>query len=242
MLISIVVPAYNEARGLGASLASIRRALTAFHARGWRTEIIVCDNNSTDETACVARKAGATVVFEAVNQIARARNAGARAASGTWLVFVDADSHPSEALLADVARAIADGRIVAGGATLTMGPAPVAARVAVRAWNLVSRVNRWGAGSFVFCSAELFRSLGGFSGDLFAAEEIEFFRRVKRAARASGGRVLILARHPLLTSDRRARLYTWRELAPLAWRFVRAGRRALRSPAVCAVWYDGRRE
>ena len=66
----------------------------------------MCDNNSKDRTAEIARAAGARVVFEPVNQIARARNAGAAAATGIWLVFVDADSHPSAALFDEVAGQI----------------------------------------------------------------------------------------------------------------------------------------
>ena len=67
----------------------------AFTARGWTTELIVCDNNSSDATPAIAAAAGARVVFEPVNQIGRARNAAAAAATGDWLVFVDADSHPT---------------------------------------------------------------------------------------------------------------------------------------------------
>src|SRR5690606_31223532 len=93
--LSVVVPAYNEERLLGASLAAIREGLAAFEAAGWEAELVVCDNNSTDRTAEIARAAGARVVFEPINQISRARNTGARAGSGDWLLFVDADSFPS---------------------------------------------------------------------------------------------------------------------------------------------------
>src|SRR5690348_15280978 len=48
--VSIVVPAYNEEKLLGASLEHIKRAMAAFHDRGWATELVVCDNNSTDRT------------------------------------------------------------------------------------------------------------------------------------------------------------------------------------------------
>ena len=90
-----MVPAFNEEQLIEASLRSIRAAMAAFDRAGWESELIVCDNNSTDRTADIARAMGATVVFEPINQISRARNAGAAAASGGWLVFVDADSQPS---------------------------------------------------------------------------------------------------------------------------------------------------
>jgi glycosyltransferase involved in cell wall biosynthesis len=48
--------------------------MSAVDALGWSSELIVCDNNSSDRTAGIARAAGATVVFEPVNQISRARN------------------------------------------------------------------------------------------------------------------------------------------------------------------------
>src|SRR5581483_11043104 len=116
MKISIVVPAFNEERLLPETLARVRSASAAFG--GWDTELVVCDNNSTDRTAQIAREAGASVVFEPVNQISRARNAGAARASGEWLVFVDADSHPSPELFGEVRTQIAAGRCIAGGATV----------------------------------------------------------------------------------------------------------------------------
>ena len=106
MKLSVVVPAFNEERLLAGSLAAIRAALRAFDQAGWTCELIVCDNNSTDGTAGIARAAGARVVFEPVNQIARARNAGAAQASGEWLLFVDADSYPSFELFKDVLDAM----------------------------------------------------------------------------------------------------------------------------------------
>src|SRR6202048_1348968 len=115
MKISIIVPAFNEEALLGASLRSIQSATIEFTKRGWQGELIVCDNNSTDRTAEVARSAGARVVFEPVNQISRARNAGAAAATGQWLVFVDADSFPSAELFAEMAAQIQSGRCIGGG-------------------------------------------------------------------------------------------------------------------------------
>ena len=65
MRFSIIVPAFNEEGLLAATLESIKSAARAFDgAGGW--ELIVCDNNSTDRTAEVARGEGAQVVFEPV--------------------------------------------------------------------------------------------------------------------------------------------------------------------------------
>src|SRR5437016_2716049 len=111
--ISIVVPAFNEEKLIAQTIHQIPAALAPFIKLGWQTELIVCDNNSTDATAELARQAGAIVVFEPINQIGRARNSGAAAASGDWLIFVDADSSPSRELFADVAQHIQSGRCIA---------------------------------------------------------------------------------------------------------------------------------
>src|SRR6266705_1874053 len=87
MKISVVVPAFNEERLLPGSLGSIRAAMEGFDRLGWTSELIVCDNNSTDRTAEIAKGAGAQVVFEPVNQIGRARNTGAARAGGDWIFF-----------------------------------------------------------------------------------------------------------------------------------------------------------
>lgn len=241
MKISVIVPAFNEERLLPASLQSIRAAMQAFAEAGWEFELIVCDNNSTDRTAEIAAAAGAIVVFEPINQIARARNTGAARATGDWLVFVDADSFPTIALFRDVVAQIRRGDVVAGGATVTVDTRSLAARAVVGWWNLISRIARWGAGSFVFCEAKTFREVGGFSRELYAAEEIALFRRLKRAAHRSGRRIAILHRHPLCTSGRKAQLYTLRDALRFYARLILTGGRSLRSPEDTFLWYDGRR-
>ena len=92
MHLSIIIPAYNEERLIEQCLQSVFTSLAANEKTNFSSEIIVVDNNSADNTANLARKAGATVVFEPINQIGRARNAGAAVTTGDWLLFVDADS------------------------------------------------------------------------------------------------------------------------------------------------------
>jgi glycosyltransferase involved in cell wall biosynthesis len=239
--ISIVVPAFNEERLLGASLAQIKSAAAAFTRIGWETELIVCDNNSTDRTAEIARAAGATVVFEPVNQIARARNAGAAAAAGDWLVFVDADSHPDTELFADVAEQIKSGKCLAGGATVRLDEKHFVAGCVTCLWNCASRCLKLLAGSFIFVETATFRKVGGFSNELFVAEELELSQRLKKLARGRGRGVVILHRHPLVTSARKMRLYTMREHLRFLAKVIFSNGRALGSREKAHLWYDGRR-
>jgi len=87
--ISVILPAKNEAEGLGRILPALRNLLPD-------AEIVVVDDGSTDETAEVARESGATVLaspYSMGNGAAVKR--GARAARGDILVFMDADGqHP----------------------------------------------------------------------------------------------------------------------------------------------------
>ena len=239
--ISVIVPAFNEEKLIADTLRSIRAAAVSFTQLGWETELVVCDNNSTDRTAELSREAGAKVVFEPLNQISRARNTGAAGASGDWLIFVDADSHPGAELFADVAATIQDGRCLAGGSTVKLdGHYPFASLV-TEGWNLLSRIKKWAAGSFIFCEASAFHEVGGFSHELFASEEIDLFQRLKLLARSRGKRITILHRHPLVTSARKMHLYTtWEHLRFLGKTVLLWGR-PLKSREECLTWYDGRR-
>jgi len=236
--VSVVIPAYNEEKLLGATLDCIRTATEPLHECEW--ELIVCDNNSTDATAEIARGRGAEVVFEPVNQISRARNAGANAATGDWLIFVDADSQPSPGLFREVLHSIKGG-CLAGGSTVASDDPSLVMRIPVGIWNAISRMTRWAAGSFIFCDAQVFREIGGFSKALYAAEEIDLSIRLKRVARKDGRRMVILHRHPLVTSARKAHLYSVREMTGMMLRALLTGGRSLRDKKSCYAWYDGRR-
>jgi len=239
--ISIIVPAFNEEKLLADSLRQIQSAARVLAQRGWSWELIVCDNNSTDRTAEIARAAGATVVFEPINQIGRARNCGAAAASGDWFIFVDADSHPSADLFAEVADKIASGRYIAGGATVRMDEKSFVADALTSLWCWISRWGGYMAGSFIFVEAAAFRQVEGFSRELYASEEIDLSRRLKKLGRATKRRLIILHRHPLKTSARKMKLYSTREMFVFFIRLILNKRRMLTSPEQAHLWYDGRR-
>jgi len=239
--ISVVIPAFNEEKLIGGTLEAVQKAMGAFRERGWGTELIICDNNSTDGTAALARAAGATVVFEPVNQIGRARNRGAEAATGDWLLFVDADSRPTRELLAEVAAAIETGRYLYGGATVKFDDFHPVWSNGVKIWNAMSRIGKFVAGSFIFCERAAFVKLGGFDNTIFVGEELELRNRLKRLARETGKRAIILHRHPLVTSARKGKLYSMREMLWFLARSTFRWRRTVTDRDACHAWYDGRR-
>jgi glycosyltransferase involved in cell wall biosynthesis len=102
--VTAIIPALNEERSIGAVLRAIPRDVV--------TEVIVVDGGSADGTADLAAANGATVVREHRRGYGRACAAGAAAAHGDVLVFLDADgaSDPREiaGLLAPIARGEAD--------------------------------------------------------------------------------------------------------------------------------------
>ncbi|MEY3534778.1 MAG: hypothetical protein RLZZ582_354 [Verrucomicrobiota bacterium] len=241
MTISIILPAFNEAQLLPSTLAAVHAARKAFDSVQWNSEVIVCDNNSTDATSQIAREHGARVVFEAVNMIGRARNAGASVASGDWLVFIDADSQPSIELFAAMIEAILSGRVLAGGSTVRMDTDDLRGRIGTAFWNTASRLRRLMAGSFIFVETAAFRKIGGFSGQFYAAEEIDLTHRLRPLARASNRRIVILSKTPLLTSARKLKLYTPFEIGRLILSAAIRPKATLTNKEACHLWYDGRR-
>ena len=239
--ISVVVPAFNEERLIARCLGAIRRALEAFEECGWQTDLIVCDNGSTDLTREIAEGEGARVVFEPINQISRARNRGAAEVETGWLIFVDADSFPSKALFSEIEQAITSGKVIGGGCTIEFDEHRWWSHPLMGLWNWISRMKGWAAGSLMFCDITAFKELHGFSEEVFAGEEIDFFQRLRQRAKESGKEIVILTRHPMLTSGRKLSLYPPRDHFRFIGRALISPKKTMASPGACHVWYDGRR-
>ena len=242
MKISVVIPAYNEEKLLLETLRAVRNSVAAFSASGWEWELIVCDNNSTDGTADIARGLGAKVVFESVNQISRARNAGAAAATGNWILFVDADTLPSYRLFAAVRKLIVSGNHIAAGANIRFNTDVPWARVCAEFWNWTSRALNWAAGSFFLVETGAFRELKGFSNELYVSEELELSIRLNRFAAKRGFKPLQIIHDPLIdTSGRKIDLYSGSEHLRFVLKSITSGLNFLQCPKTCHLWYDGRR-
>lgn len=94
--VSVIIPVHNGAKYLAEAIESVLAQELAAH------EIIVVDDGSTDQSAAIAGGFGkpVRVLRQARQGAGAARNAGARAASGTFLAFLDADDLWAPAKLA----------------------------------------------------------------------------------------------------------------------------------------------
>lgn len=231
---SIVIPAWNESLFI---VDAINAAKSAMEQQRFIGELIVVDNNSTDDTASKASRAGATVVFEPVNQIARARNTGANAATGAWLIFIDADSAVNASLLTIVLEALAGGKVIGGGSTILPDHKISGFGSNVLSfWNWVSVKTRTAAGCFVYCQRDAFEKVGGFSEKVYAGEELHLSRKLRKLAKQQGKRFVIQTASPIVTSTRKLE---WYSPLQMIWQFLLLllpG--ATYSKRMCGMWYD----
>lgn len=230
--ISFVVPAHNEEPLLGNTLQAIHGAGRAL-AEPY--EVIVVDDASTDDTAAVAAANDARVVPVCFRQIARVRNAGARAASGSVLVFVDADTIVTSAAVTAAVSAVRSGAAGGGARVDFDGVLPLWARVFLPLLRTGMRAGRLAAGCFIFCSRAAFDAIGGFDERLYAAEEIAFSRALGRQ-----GPVVIL-RETVMTSGRKLRTHSVWDLVRLCADVARRGTAVVRSREALSLWYSERR-
>jgi Glycosyltransferases involved in cell wall biogenesis len=216
-MLSFIVPAYNEEHELPRTLASLRLAAEAARQP---FEIIVVDDASTDATAELAKRAGALVVPVHFRQIAAVRNAGAWAAQGDILFFVDADTRISSAHIIGALAALESG-CAGGGARVVCEGVPMWGRVFVQVFSaFYFALSNLGAGAFLFTTRENFRAIGGFDEEFFAGEEVFFTVALKKL-----GRFKVL-REPIVTSGRKLRMHSagfilWRSLVLLFRRQTR---------------------
>lgn len=231
-MLSFVVPAYNEEVLLGGTLRAIRAAAEAI---GEPFEVVVADDASTDRTADVAAELGARVIAVHQRQISATRNAGARAARGELLVFVDADTVVTEAVVRAAVAAMRGGAVGGGSAFRFDGRVPRYGRILQAIAVPLYRVCRLASGCFLFCTREAFEAVGGFDDTLLIAEEGDMSLRLRRHGR------FVVLRECVTTSGRKLRTYSAPELLGLMARLLVAGPAGWRRRAGLEAWYGVRR-
>ena len=95
---SVVIAAKDEAAEIAECIASV----------GWAAEVIVVENDSTDDTVAIAREAGAMVFSHPFTTIGRQRNAAIARARHEWILVVDADERATPALRAEISDVLRD--------------------------------------------------------------------------------------------------------------------------------------
>jgi dolichyl-phosphate beta-glucosyltransferase len=205
--LSIVIPAYNEARRLGTTLEA---ALAYLDESGIAAEVIVVDDGSSDRTAEVVLEFGRLDARVTLLRLEQNRGkgyavrAGVLSSRGARVLFMDADLSTPMAELASLQRAIDDGHDVAVGSRARQGAATTVQRSALRklmgrSFNAFVRVVALGGIGDTQCGFKLFtRRSARF---LFGAATIDRF--------AFDVEILLLARGRFSVAE-----------VPVAWKHV----------------------
>ncbi len=195
--ISVIIPALNEGAYLEDTLESVARQNYGDF------EIIVVDGFSNDNTMKIAGKYTKKIIRCRKKGPAHAKNAGAAAAGGDILVFLDADTEIPEDFLSDVANKFRDKSIAMLGAEIRMKENVLCMFMLKMFYTvscLLSAVNKTPALICVACRKEDFSGLGGFNTSLPVGEDLDLsFRFGKK------GRVRICSY--CITSSRRLRKF-----------------------------------
>jgi glycosyltransferase involved in cell wall biosynthesis len=244
---SLVIPAHNEEGYLPRLLDSVDRARGAYAGGAGAIEVIVADDASTDATADIASARGCRLVRVEARRIARARNAGARAARGAILAFVDADSqiHPETFHVID--RLLASGRVIGGttGAVFERQSAGLRctftgiALLGV-AFRGIRALRRPGMDTgVVFCASADFEAVGGYREQYQWGEDVWFLFDLLRRGWRIGRRLEGATAAPAVFSTRKFdRFGDWHYFTMpfrIVWEAVRG-----RDATARGYWYGAR--
>ena len=177
--VSVVVPVLNECPRIGKLVAAIQSQTYQ------PPEIIVVDSKSKDGTAAAAKEAGARVL-QTERGVAHQRNAGAEAASGEWIFFMDADVtlKPDfiENALHEVQRRELDfacPRYWPNGSSLCIKAIHITYNVSF--W-MMQKLIPSGGGSCIIVRKTVFKRAGGFDVR-YPFEDMKFLRTCRRYGR-----------------------------------------------------------
>jgi len=196
MNFSVIVPAFNEEKRIRPCLESIKAQQTSH-----TYELIVSDSNSTDLTAAIAREYTDKVVVCEERSTARARNEGAKLATGDILVFIDSDTTVTPGYLDFIYDAFADQRLLAASTAFKFtnrSPRLMAAEYVTNIYFIARSLVRGTTlpGFNVCIRRGTFDKVGGFR--LCHLEDLDMSIKLRRI-----GRTKYLARRKVITSSRR---------------------------------------
>ena len=203
---SVVVPADNEEKYIGACLRSVLRAAEA--VRPAEVELIVVANRCTDRTCAIAEGLGARVLVNDEKCIAAIRNTGVRAACGEIVVTLDADSRMGSEALTEIREKLESKKFVGGGTNVKFDRASlgIACSALYVAFNLLPVMVKNGgylSGAMFWCYKKDFEAAGGFDERLVSLEDMDFAVRLKKLGKSRGQKYGTLKRAWVITSARK---------------------------------------
>lgn len=180
MILSIIIPTYNEEEYLPVLLESIKQQDFSDY------EIIVADADSKDNTVKIAEEYGCIVVEGGMPAVGR--NNGAKVAKGDYLLFLDSDLKLTEDYLAKVIYEFKMERL--GIAITQMKPLSKKTedKLLHDLANLfmisVEKIKPHGAGCYgIIAKRELHERCGGFNEELTFGEDTEYIERLAKKER-----------------------------------------------------------
>jgi glycosyltransferase involved in cell wall biosynthesis len=185
---SLVIPARNEEAYLPRLFETVALARDRYRLGPDAIDVIVADNRSTDATAEIARAHGCHVADIEKRVIGAVRNAGARAAHGEILTFVDADSRIHPETFNAVERMLDSGRVVAGATGVSMERMSVGIALTAAFFLPFVWLTGMDAG-VVFCRRTDFEMIGGYREDVLFAEDVHLLLALRRLGRTRGQRL-----------------------------------------------------
>lgn len=175
-LVSVIIPALDEAAWLGRALAAVQSAEVAY-------EIIVVDAGSSDDTTQIAASAGVRVLQSVRRQRAHQLNLGAQHARGAVLLFLHADTVLPPRALDSIMAALSDPRTVGGAFTRRYASSSALLRATCFLARCRNQLIGWHLGDqAMFVRRSSFFQLGGFL-EVSRFEDLDFSRRLRRFGR-----------------------------------------------------------
>lgn len=205
ILISVIVPAYNEEKMIASCLASLQKQsfpklnhTAPYSLYNSNYEIIVVDNASTDKTGEIAKKMRVKVVLEPQKGVVFTLKRGFANAKGEIVAMTDADTIVNQDWLKNIVQTFKkDTRVTSVGGRTIFRPRSFLSVLAEPVMNLGCYLLKIANGANAALKNEDYREIGGLNEKINLNWEAELFLRAKKQ-----GKFVFLWHNPVITSSR----------------------------------------
>jgi len=176
-LVSIIIPAFNEELLIEETLVSLKTQ------KYQPMEIIVAvDTRSNDKTTQIARQYADKVLQIPVKGASAARNFGARAAQGEYLMFLDADTKVSKNLIGNGVQFLNSGYAGGFAKVVYETESPKVKLIEAVQNFFLSQGTPFYVQSF-YTTKEIFQKSGGWNEKISLGEEVDILKRISKFGR-----------------------------------------------------------